>query len=408
MPEFIHAADLHLDSPFKGLTDISEDLLQQVKNSTFISLKTIVDQAIDRVVDFVLFSGDIYDLEDRSIKAQLMFKTQMERLNEAGISVFVLHGNHDFVAKESDHLSLPENVRVFKETVETFYIKTKKEETIAVSGFSYDKKWIEDRKVQHYPKKSSKSDYHIGMLHGYAEGHNADHARYAPFSLGELRDKNYDYWALGHIHVRQQLSSNPLAYYSGNTQGRHRNEAGEKGVLLISLTPHDKNVSFIPTASIIWDNIRLDVSKAKNLEQVISLSKEKLRDYPWNRAIIHMTLEVSDSLSARTLSKLKRNEFRDVLHIIEEDSFVYLSKVKLSIRQAKNTSNSLSDIYRDGWQNAVQSVKSDEGFNDITTELFETSPYATPLEKPNLSVREELVDEAAEMIEYDLSQNEGV
>lgn len=408
MVKFIHAADLHLDSPFKGLTDMSDALLQQVKNSTFISLEAIVNQAISEAVDFVLFSGDIYDLEDRSIKAQLMFQMQMERLNESGISAFVIHGNHDFVGKKADHLSLPANVSVFTEEVDTLYITTKNDETVAVSGFSYDRKWIEQRMIQQYPKKDRKSDYHIGMLHGYAEGQQADHAKYAPFSLNELREKNYDYWALGHIHVRQQLAENPPVYYSGNTQGRHRNESGEKGVLLISLSPHDNKVSFIPTAPIIWENVRLDVTQAKSLEQVITLSQERLKELDYTRAIIHLTLIVSDSLSPRTLDKLKEKEFRDVLQYAENETFTYLSKVKVSLPQAANEMNSLSDLYPDGWKKAVENLKTEEGFKEVTKELLQTSPYANSLDKMTAAYRSELVQDAVEMIEYDLSMNEGV
>ncbi|GAB2478832.1 exonuclease SbcCD subunit D [Alkalibacterium psychrotolerans] len=408
MVKFIHAADLHLDSPFKGLTDLSDDLLQQIKHSTFLSLETIVNQAIEEAVDFVLFSGDIYDLEDRSIKAQLMFQKQMERLNDAAISACVIHGNHDFVGKQADHLSLPENVKVFSEKVETHYITTKNNETVAISGFSYNKKWIEQRMIQRYPFKDKKSDYHIGMLHGYAEGQQADHARYAPFSLSELREKQYDYWALGHIHARQQLADNPLIYYSGNTQGRHRNETGEKGVLMVRLTPHDRQVSFIPTGPIIWENLRLDVSSAKNLDQVLKLCRQKLDEIQWERAIIYLTLEVSDELPARTLEKLKQKEFRDILQTKSDTHFIYLSKVKVTIRQTSEEQNSLSELYPEGWHKAVGSLKTADGFKEVTKELLLAHPYSNELDEPADAYRSELVEDAVEMIEYDLSLNEGV
>ncbi|MCC5889375.1 MAG: DNA repair exonuclease [Alkalibacterium sp.] len=408
MVKFIHAADLHLDSPFKGLTDLSADILQQVKDSTFISLEAIVSQAIEQSVDFVLFSGDIYDLEDRSIKAQLMFQKQMERLNDAAISAFVIHGNHDFVAKKADHLSLPGNVKVFSEQIETLYIETKSNETVAVSGFSYYKKWIEERKIQAYPVKDKKSDYHVGMLHGYAEGQQNVHARYAPFSLSELREKNYDYWALGHIHARQQLTDNPPVYYSGNTQGRHRNETGEKGVLLVSLSPTDKEVSFIPTAPIIWENLRLDVSQAKNLEETLKLTRDKLNMIQFKRVIIHLTLEVSDELPSRTLDKLKQKEFRDILQSGDANQFVYLSRIKVTIRKASDGSNSLSEMYPDGWRKAVDTLKSKEGFKDVTKELLQAPPFSDGLDEPTEDYLSELVDDAVELIEYDISLNEGV
>lgn len=408
MVKFIHAADLHLDSPFKGLTDLSEDVLQQIKHSTFKSLETIVSLAIEESVDFVLFSGDIYDLEDRSIKAQLMFQKQMERLHAAAISACVIHGNHDFIEKNADHLSLGENVKVFSETVETHYITTKNDKRVAVSGFSYDKKWIEQRVIQSYPLRDKTCDYHIGMLHGFAEGDQSDHARYAPFSIGELREKNYDYWALGHIHARQKLTDNPPVYYSGNTQGRHRNETGEKGVLLVEFSSQERKVSFIPTAPIIWDTIRLDASHAANLEEVLHLIKQTVEAVKWDRAIIYLILKLSDELPPKTVDKLKQKELKDIFQSADTDCFTYISKIKVTVRKQANERSSLSESYPDGWDKAVKELETASGFNSVTKELLQSSPYSKELDYPTAAYRNEIVADAIEMIDYDLNINGGV
>jgi DNA repair protein SbcD/Mre11 len=116
---FIHAADLHLDSPFKGITSaVPSKLAERVKESSFTSLKRIIDTAIERKVDFVLFAGDIYDSAHRSIRAQMKFRKEMERLQEMDIAVFLIHGNHDYLVAKGNRIDLPRNVYVFSERVE--------------------------------------------------------------------------------------------------------------------------------------------------------------------------------------------------------------------------------------------------------------------------------------------------
>lgn len=151
MVKYIHAADIHLDSPFKGLKNIPEALFNKIKASTFNAFEKLVDTALFHQVDFVLLSGDIYDLEDRSIRAQVFLREEIERLNQAGISVFIIHGNHDYLTNDELHLSLPNNVTVFDSNVETIQFETQCHETISISGFSYDRNWIEEKKNKRLP-----------------------------------------------------------------------------------------------------------------------------------------------------------------------------------------------------------------------------------------------------------------
>ena len=92
---FIHAADLHLDSPFVGLKYLPTQLFERMRESTFLAFSRLITFAIKEQVDFVLLSGDLYDGEERSLKAQLRLKKEFDRLHAAGIEVYVIHGNHD-------------------------------------------------------------------------------------------------------------------------------------------------------------------------------------------------------------------------------------------------------------------------------------------------------------------------
>lgn len=242
--KFIHAADLHLDSPFKGMEmNVAQSVWERMKQSTFESFERIVDKAIQERVDFVLLAGDLYDAETRSLRAQVFVREQMKRLSQYDIPVFIIHGNHDHLGGSWAAIEFPENVHVFTEPYveeKSFY---KNGELLAsIYGFSYLQQAVTDNMTAQYTKMSD-APFHIGMLHGSVEG-DAEHNRYAPFQIRELKEKQFDYWALGHIHKREILSEEPYIIYPGNIQGRHRKETGEKGAYLIELTKQGTHCSF--------------------------------------------------------------------------------------------------------------------------------------------------------------------
>lgn len=402
MVRYIHAADLHLDSPFKGLKNIPEALLNKIKASTFDSLKNIVDIAIERHVDFVLFAGDIYDIEDRSIRAQVLFKKELERLKDAEIKVYLIHGNHDYITNDDLHLALPQNVKVFGPEVETIIHETDKSESVAISGFSYDRNWIEERKISDYPARNAASDFHIGLLHGFLEGQNTDHAHYAPFTLTELKEKNYNYWALGHIHKRQQIGSDPLVYYSGNTQGRHKNEEGEKGCLLVELSKSDEKVTFIPTADINWVSINIDVTSHQSLNAIYEEVKKELTLINYENYLVSLNLEVSEKISLSVMKKLKSEEFYQVFQQIDSSSFLYIVSHKVEMKREADHVLSLENAFPYAWNNALEDVKQEEAFQEITHDVFSMHTYAKYCEDINETYKKRIISAAENLLLQDL------
>ena len=194
MITFIHAADLHLDTPFSGLERTSKELASKLREAPFESLANIVDKAIAEGVDFVLLAGDLYNTEHINIKAQSLFVEQLERLNQAEIPVFLTRGNHDYLTEDTKTLSLPlpNNVFTYTAEVTTHQIITKGNQRVAVTGFSYDSKWIFERKIEEYPTRQSNVDLQIGMLHGSLDRLETTEATYAPFTINELQSKQYD------------------------------------------------------------------------------------------------------------------------------------------------------------------------------------------------------------------------
>ena len=227
--KFIHAADLHLDSPFLGLSDLDEKLFEKIKESTFNALNKLVNEAIKHRVDFVLLIGDLFDNSEQSLKAQVKLKNAFDQLNEHKINVYMSYGNHDFIQGNLYPIEYPENVFVFPdEKVSHFTYYQNEKPMVNIYGFSYETRAVTQNKIAEYNQVNAEVPYHIATLHGSAD-HAHGHANYAPFKLSELKDKPFDYWALGHIHKRKILSESPPIVYPGNIQGRHRNETGDKG-----------------------------------------------------------------------------------------------------------------------------------------------------------------------------------
>lgn len=322
---FIHAADLHLDSPMVGLKYLPQDIFTRVKESTFAALKKVTETAILHQVDFVILAGDLFDGEDRSLRAQSRFRTEMLKLAENGIQVYVIHGNHDHLNGSWVHLNMPANVHVFNSEVEAKVLQTKNGAMVHLYGFSYPTRHVYDRKIDDYRKKDG-ADFHIGILHGNESG-GVEHDNYAPFSVSDLHKKEFDYWALGHIHKRAVLSESPPIIYPGNIQGRNKKETGMKGIYHVTLTDLDKKINFIETADIIWEETVVDASAAENFLDVLQLCQTTINSYRREQKGTLLSLSLKNivladereqrSLNGELLELLLENEK-------EEDSFVWI------------------------------------------------------------------------------------
>lgn len=310
---FIHGADLHLDSPMSGLKTLPGGLFKRLQESTFRALSTLVDAAIGYQVDFVILAGDIFDQENRSIRAQARFRHEMKRLEEEGIPCFIVFGNHDHLGGEWHSLQLPANVHVFANDVEMKKYITRKGAVVHLYGFSYGEKHISERKIDHY-KKSGDADFHIGILHGNLEGNN-EHGNYAPFQLNDLLEKQFHYWALGHIHKRQVICENPPVVYPGNIQGRHRKETGIKGCWLVSLANRGhEQLEFIPTSDCLWEEIRIDGKDAESVDDLYHLCRKGIESARKEGLGIFALLTVHN-----LFIHLQDEEVEDLLQTLQEE-----------------------------------------------------------------------------------------
>jgi DNA repair protein SbcD/Mre11 len=396
--KFLHTADLHLDSPMVGLRQLPKAIFQRLKESTFTALKNITDSAIKHEVDFVVISGDLYDGEDRSIRAQAMFRDEMQRLADKGIMVYAIHGNHDHLGGGSVKISFPDNVYFFKDKLETAKFRKRDGTLVHLYGFSYPERHVTERWIEKY-ERSIGADFHIGLLHGHYEG-ASEHGRYAPFRLSELLDKGYDYWALGHIHKRSILAEQPHIVYPGNPQGRNRKEQGDKGAYIVSLSDRGSEISYIDTADVIWEEMMIDSRKAESFNEIyqlcLSALEERRRDGTGIVLAIH--IEHLDPGLTEVKEKIDNGELLELLQDAEkeEESFVWTHKLSYEENMAVNRAELIkqSDFY----QELFNVIEQYDDINDALSPLFQHSQARRHLLGLGDQEKEQIVQEAEQML----------
>lgn len=406
--KFIHTADLHLDSPFLGLKKAPKDVLEMIYHSTFDAFERIVSDAIDQQIDFMCITGDIFDRDQHSIAAENFFITQCNRLKDAEIPVYLSYGNHDYQAVNESTQHLPTNVTVFGNQVETKLLTTKNHERVAISGFSYLERWINDDQTDQYPSRVDQVDWQIGMLHGSLSGLKTPHENYAPFTLAELLAKNYDYWALGHIHKRQVLNEQPPVIYSGNIQGRHKNESGAKGYYLVSSSHQQLVPEFKAVSKIDWVQVNVSISEPLSATQLTELLTQQVeQQLDSNRfALVLVNIEGADQLDSSVVSQLENQtilaRIQSQLGTTSDTYWLYQIKVVLPEVMPSSTS-----IDRQFWQAASAEVFSTDqvvaladklfGFDFVANEFDNQEAVATLRERAtanlNLDSQEDSSDE---------------
>ena len=267
---FVHAADLHLDSPFVGIKAVAPDnVASALHDATFAAYENIIDLCIDESVDALLVAGDVYDSADRSLRAQLKFVDGLNRLDDAGIRSFVCHGNHDPLDGWEARLDYPPGCTRFGAEFEAVPVFEHEPQRAVVHGISYPTRDVYDNLVPRLGTVDPNT-FSIGLMHANVEG-NADHAAYALCSLADLVFSGISYWALGHVHTRQVLSDrSPTVVYPGNSQGRHPNEPGARGVYLVDVDDNGAvNLDFRAVDTVRWERPALDISDMATEQDLI-------------------------------------------------------------------------------------------------------------------------------------------
>ncbi|CRK80866.1 metallophosphoesterase family protein [Neobacillus massiliamazoniensis] len=271
---FIHAADIHLDSPLTGLEQYEGAPVDKIRSATRDAFKNLIDTAIENRVSFIIIAGDLYDGDWKDYNTGLFFASQMVRLQKENIQVFLIRGNHDAASLISKELKLPDNVTEFS---------TKHAEThtlddlgVAIHGQGFASRSVEENLVKNYPSRKE-GYFNIGILHTSANGREG-HETYAPCSIDDMKEKGYDYWALGHIHKRELLhEAEPVILFPGNIQGRHIKESGDKGCTLITVEDGAIHSLIHLSLDVLrWELCELDASRSESVDNLLDEARELL------------------------------------------------------------------------------------------------------------------------------------
>lgn len=381
--KFIHFADAHLDSPFLGLSFLPSRSLSLIHNAPNQSLTEVVNLALQEKVDLVLIAGDTFDSARPNPSSQIFFAEQIARLTEAKIQVVMIFGNHDHMKKEDLLVTTSPYFKLLgdSEKIETVSCQTATGFEYEVTGFSYLKNHITDDKVSSFPAKEN--CYSFGLMHAQEKSGQTNQNVYAPFSLTKIKSLNYDYFALGHIHLRQILSSSPWIVYPGNLQGRHINETGKKGCYLGDINEQTKEtkIKFIPTCPIVWQKVAVTLSKSLSQADLQTLILSALNA----SETTYYSLQIigAEFLTAKERELIKENTFWQMISKqLDFDSQL------VDVRLASNSHLQVAENDQGYFQEAEKEIFAPEEFQSFCSDWAKKDDFSAELAQNPVFVQE--------------------
>lgn len=316
---FLHTADIHLDSPLKGLRRYQGAPVELVEHATRRALEKMVQLAIDQQVDFVVIAGDLYDGTWPDHNTGLFFSRQMSRLRQASIPVFLIRGNHDAASRVTENLELPDNVVTLTPgKVSRAHHPVLDQLGVQIWGHSYDQPAVLDSVVDQFPLATGEA-FHLAILHTALEGEKM-HAAYAPCSVDQLRSRGYDYWALGHVHQRRICCRNPWIVFPGNLQSRHIREPEAKGAYIVDVDFGKQcSLAFHSLDLVRWYTCPLSFQEIHGTDQLVSEIRTQLRH--WWQSVIeprqstesesdhNQLVDIPDGVAVRIILRLNPQGF---------------------------------------------------------------------------------------------------
>ena len=269
----VHAADLHIDSPLRGLPPYEGAPLAAVREAPRRACEKLVAFCIESKASLLLLAGDLYDGDWRDFSTGLFFANEMSRLREAGVRVAVVFGNHDAESVITRRLDPPSNVKALSSRrVESIVYD---DLGVAVHGRSFPSKAVTEDLTREYPEPIA-GLFNIGLLHTCAEG-RPGHDAYAPCKVDDLRARGYDYWALGHVHQREVLARDPWIVFPGNLQGRHVRETGAKGATVIDVeNGRVESVEHVALDVVRWAECAITMAEGATVDDVLDAARAEL------------------------------------------------------------------------------------------------------------------------------------
>lgn len=251
--KIIHTADLHLDSPFEGLSASKAAIRRGEQRMLLASL---TDLAKNENADLVLLSGDLLDSGNTYHETG---EELVRSLAKIPCPVFIAPGNHDFYGQRCPYarLRMPENVHVFHDTALRFVSVPSADARVFGAAFT-------DRHcpplLRGFHAQRRPGVYNLLCVHGEVGNPNSV---YNPISVEDLAASGIDYAALGHVHSGSGLLRSGSTWYSwpGCPEGRGFDEIGDKTVNIIQLSGEECSLKTVSIAARSYRKLTLDISK---------------------------------------------------------------------------------------------------------------------------------------------------
>lgn len=275
--KFVHAADIHLDSPLQSLVLQDQTQITRMRRACRDAFEGLVDFSIEQQVAFVLLAGDLYDHDSPNMQTAVFLRNQLARLEQNGIRVVIVKGNHDANNKITSALALPSNTQILSDRKPETILFDDLPVRVAIHGQSFKAGPVSENLAASYPA-AIPGHLNIGILHTSLSG-DLDHDVYAPCKLEDLTTRGYDYWALGHIHKGAKLVSDPWVVYPGNLQGRHAKETGPKGCMLVTVDDDRvSSVELIDLAVVRWELAEVELKGRSRETELVEAIRAALAE----------------------------------------------------------------------------------------------------------------------------------
>jgi DNA repair exonuclease SbcCD nuclease subunit len=329
----VHAADLHLDSPLRGLGRLGDDgVAETLRAASRRALENLVALVVDEKAPVLLLAGDVYDGDWHDYGTGRFFVRQMDRLHDEGIRVVMISGNHDAESEITRSLRLPPNVTVLDVTRPQ---SVRFDDLgVVVHGQGFATKAVLHNLAAAFPDRIP-GLINVGLLHTSVAGQEG-HEPYAPCDLQDLLAKGYDYFALGHVHRRVVLHEGEhTVAYSGNLQGRSPRETGPKGALLLDLglEPGHLTLDFHTLDVARWETLTIPVEGCIDLDAALDVAQERMRAVAataQGRPVAARVVFTGRTPAAADLADTER--VREELRLIADRTGVTVEKVEVRAR----------------------------------------------------------------------------
>jgi DNA repair protein SbcD/Mre11 len=247
--------DLHLGRCSGGIPGGGEEI------STRSTWARVVERCISGKVDMLMLTGDIVDRDNRYFEAIGPLQSGFSRLRDAGVSVYLVAGNHDFdvlqqIAGSSDY----DNVRLLGKGGEWELARFRKDgESVQVAGWSFPMQYVYESPLLSFDSLDIDHNYPvIGLLHCDLA---AGETRYGPVRESDLLTKGADVWALGHIHKPWVINrEGPMIFYPGSPHALSSKETGPRGPVLLTIEGRAFSMEQVPLSPVRYEGIAVDVT----------------------------------------------------------------------------------------------------------------------------------------------------